>query len=223
MKKTIALSMALILMLALAACTTGTPDASSPTLAETAAATEGIAAITPTPTAEAAAPTSGDDTGLATAPTPMPAMVISSDGIIDGVIGDVYGARGTQKDGAVPTYSLPISVQFIPEDAKGLAVKMIDVDANDWAHWLALNMPLTNISANYSLDGAADMLQGRNDFGTIGYGGPTPPTGTHSYVITVYALDAIIYLDEGYDLIMFEEAIEGHVLASATIEGAYAA
>ena len=38
--------------------------------------------------------------------------------------------------------------------------------------------------------GADPPQQGTNDFGKVGYGGPCPPSGTHHYHFTLYALPA---------------------------------
>jgi Raf kinase inhibitor-like YbhB/YbcL family protein len=65
------------------------------------------------------------------------------------------------------------------------------------------------------------MVQGNNDFGKIGYGGPTPPDKPHTYVITVYALDSLVNLENGFTKEEFEEAIKGHILAEASMEGIY--
>jgi Raf kinase inhibitor-like YbhB/YbcL family protein len=74
---------------------------------------------------------------------------------------------------------------------------------------------------NYSKDGAKSIVQGTTDYGTVGYGGPAPPDKDHTYVIVVYALDATVGLEDGFDKTAFHDAIEGHVLASATLEAVY--
>lgn len=56
-------------------------------------------------------------------------------------------------------------------------------------------------------------VQGRNDFGTIGYTGPCPPRGsTHRYSIKVYGLDAMLDLAPGSDKAELVNAMRGHVL-----------
>ena len=64
----------------------------------------------------------------------------------------------------------------------------------------------------------------KNSFGDAGYGGPQPPKGTgdHPYVMTLYALN-VEKLDLGLNtpLSAFNKAIEGKVIASASITGKY--
>ncbi len=59
------------------------------------------------------------------------------------------------------------------------------------------------------------LVQGRNDFGRIGYGGPCPPRGghgVHHYHFKVYALDTTLNLGPGSDRKELERAMEGHVI-----------
>jgi hypothetical protein len=68
-------------------------------------------------------------------------------------------------------------------------------------------------------DGA---LQGRNDFGEIGYGGPCPPPGSpHHYVFTLYALDAKLNLPVGATRAQVEAAMQGNILARGELIGLY--
>jgi Raf kinase inhibitor-like YbhB/YbcL family protein len=153
-------------------------------------------------------------------------MTLSSAGITDGVIADIYGMRGSQQSGGVPTLSVPLSVSDAPEGTVCFAVSILDPDSVplagfEWVHWYAVNIKPAEIPENASLDLAADMVQGANDFGTTGYGGPTPPDKPHTYVITVYALDAELELSDGFAKAEFAPALEGHILAEASIEGSY--
>lgn len=71
--------------------------------------------------------------------------------------------------------------------------------AGDWAHWISYNMTpsgtgITEVPRNASqantLPGGG--TQGLNSWNQVGYRGPCPPSGTHNYYFTVYALDAPI-------------------------------
>jgi Raf kinase inhibitor-like YbhB/YbcL family protein len=66
------------------------------------------------------------------------------------------------------------------------------------------------------------MLQGRNDFGRIGYGGPCPPPGKpHRYVFTIHALDTPLTLAAGCSKSDLLSAMKGHVLAAASMHGIF--
>jgi hypothetical protein len=56
-------------------------------------------------------------------------------------------------------------------------------------------------------------VQGRNDFGRIGYDGPCPPPGsTHRYTFKVYGLDTMLSLPAGATKGELIGAMQGHVL-----------
>ena len=64
-------------------------------------------------------------------------------------------------------------------------------------------------------------LQGKNDSGDVGYGGPCPPSGTHRYFFKLYALDTSLSLKSGATKSQLEAAMKGHELAQATLMGVY--
>ena len=112
----------------------------------------------------------------------------------------------------------------IPEDSQSLALIMDDPDAMGavgkvWVHWLVFGsigfspkFPNTNLRIN-----------GKTDFGEIGYGGPAPPDKRHTYVFKVYALDTTtLDLKEGYSKQELEEAMQGHIIAEAKLTGTFA-
>ncbi len=84
-----------------------------------------------------------------------------------------------------------------PSETKSFAVTVFDPDAptgHGWWHWTVVNIP-ANI--NRLEEGASNdhrlpsgVIEGKTDYGQIGYGGACPPTGdkAHRYVFTVYAL-----------------------------------
>ncbi|MDR1150959.1 MAG: YbhB/YbcL family Raf kinase inhibitor-like protein, partial [Bifidobacteriaceae bacterium] len=106
-------------------------------------------------------------------------MTVTSSGIVRGKIADAYGAKGKTADG-VPVVSLPLTVSGAPSRTVAYAVLMTDPDAKavggiEFRHWMAVNIPTAKIAKNASVKLAAKMVQGLNDYGTVGYGGPNPP------------------------------------------------
>jgi len=204
-KRVLALLLSITLLAAAAAC-------SSP---KAAVSEEATALPTATQTMAATAEPSP-------APTEEPApFCVTSSGIVDGVIGDAYGTRAEQKEHGIPSRSLPLAFTGIPSGTMFLALSMIGPDGGDWVHWLAVNLAVSDLTENASIDLAEKMIQGKNDFGFTGYGGPTPPSGTHTYIITVYALSESVSLDNGFSLEEFGQAIDGKVLATAELQGDY--
>jgi Raf kinase inhibitor-like YbhB/YbcL family protein len=112
-----------------------------------------------------------------------------------------------------------------PAETRSLAIVMDDPDApgQAFAHWLVYNLPpetrqITEArAAQLSLPQGA--MQGKNDFGQAGYGGPCPPAGTHRYVFRLYALDTRLDLAPGASKRAIFGAIQGHVLASGQLIG----
>ncbi|MCR4314734.1 MAG: YbhB/YbcL family Raf kinase inhibitor-like protein [Planctomycetes bacterium] len=108
-----------------------------------------------------------------------------------------------------------------PAGTKSFALSIIDPDAprGEWIHWLIVNIPadITSIPANGPLLEAATQIE--NSFGRVTYGGPCPPSGTHRYFHTVYALD--VEKLEGVTKMNFVEVVESHSLAKGELIGLY--
>ncbi len=117
--------------------------------------------------------------------------------------------------------SPPLSIGDVPERAVTLALVMDDPDApgGTFDHWVVWNIPADtqHIPAGTEPEG----VQGRTDFGNLGYGGPCPPSGTHRYMLKLYALDTELGLAEGSRKEDLEHAMEGHVVAEALLQGKY--
>jgi Raf kinase inhibitor-like YbhB/YbcL family protein len=122
--------------------------------------------------------------------------------------------------------SVPLKIREVPEDAKSLVLIMDDPDAMGavgkiWTHWILWNIsPNTKEIAENSIP--ADSIEGKTDFDEIGYGGPAPPDKEHCYIFKLYALDAILNLEEGSSKTVVEEAIKKHILTEVNLEGKYA-
>ena len=64
--------------------------------------------------------------------------------------------------------------------------------------------------------------QGSNDFGKIGWGGPSPPKGKpHRYYFKLYALDIMLDLPAGAKKDQVVAAMKGHTLAEGQVMGRY--
>jgi Raf kinase inhibitor-like YbhB/YbcL family protein len=64
-------------------------------------------------------------------------------------------------------------------------------------------------------------VEGTNDFGKSGYGGPCPPAGTHRYYFRIFALDRELDLPFGAKRAQIDAAIKGHVIAQGELMGRY--
>ena len=121
-----------------------------------------------------------------------------------------------------PDASPPLMWADEPPGTRALALLVEDPDAprGSWLHWTIWDLaPEVGTLARGVRPEAG--RQGTNDFGRVGWGGPCPPSGTHRYVFRLYALDAPLALAPGADRAAFEAAIDGHVLAEATLMGRY--
>jgi Raf kinase inhibitor-like YbhB/YbcL family protein len=116
----------------------------------------------------------------------------------------------------------PLRFSEIPSGAQSLALIVDDPDSpsGNFAHWVAWNIPA---DTKEILEGQvpAGAVQGKNDFGKTGYGGPCPGQGTHNYVFNLYALDARIDLPQGSSREELENAMVNHILSHAQTIGAY--
>jgi Raf kinase inhibitor-like YbhB/YbcL family protein len=65
------------------------------------------------------------------------------------------------------------------------------------------------------------MLQGRNDFGNIGYGGPCPPRGTYRNFFRLFALTTELNLQAGISKSEIMKAIDGKIISTCLMMGRY--
>jgi len=117
--------------------------------------------------------------------------------------------------------------QSAPAGTKSFAIVMDDPDAPiDFTHWLVFNIPpgVRELAEGASQQGAMPhgSVEGRNDFGRPGYGGPCPPRGNpHHYVFRVYALDLLLSLPPGATTKQLDAAMDRHILSQGQIIGIY--
>jgi Raf kinase inhibitor-like YbhB/YbcL family protein len=114
-----------------------------------------------------------------------------------------------------------LRVEGVPAEAKSLVLIVDDPDAPSglFTHWLVWNMdPKTSEIAESS---APKGVQGKNDFGKSGYGGPCPPSGAHRYYFKIFALGNELNLPAGSKRAQLDAAMKGHVIAQGELIGRY--
>ena len=119
--------------------------------------------------------------------------------------------------------SPPLEWSDAPDDAAALALIVDDPDARDFVHWVVFDM--TGSQSGGLAEGVSASPdappQGSNDFGRLGWGGPCPPSGTHSYRFTLYALDEPLGLTGTPSADDLRAAMQGHVIADAELSASY--
>jgi Raf kinase inhibitor-like YbhB/YbcL family protein len=166
--------------------------------------TASIITTTATPTtAPAAANRGSDDSG----------MTIVAPWQDNTAIDPSYTCKGADVS---PT----LSWRGVPSDAVELAVAMTDLDADGFVHWVIarLDPASTGIARGKVPAGA---VQAINGFGKPGYGGPCPPSGTHTYLLTLYALTAPSGITATMDGKAAVGKLEGAQAASVSITGVF--
>lgn len=114
--------------------------------------------------------------------------------------------------------SPPVSWGDLPEGTASLALVCYDIDAprGIFVHWVIFNIPptLNSLPEGVPKKGVVEGLgiQGKNDFGSLGYGGPCPPYGEHRYVFLLLALGKKLDLGEGVEAAQMLSEAEEYVL-----------
>ena len=177
----------------------------------------------PSPTPAADTPDS-----LVTALIDAPAaLTVSSKAFGDGgAIPARYGAEGEN-------ISPPLSWSGAPEGTKSFVVMMEDPAVPmdpPFVHWSLYNLPADRtelreaVPGGPTVPGMKGVLQGPNDYGSLGYYGMRPPEGdpAHPYHFQVFALDRMLDLPFGASRAELLAALEGHVLATGEVVGRFA-
>lgn len=137
-------------------------------------------------------------------------------------------ARGapipTRYTGEGANLSPPLSWNGVPTGTREFAIICTDPDApgpRPWVHWVACKISPVRREL---LEGVQEgIVQGKNDFGRFGYGGPIPPRGhgAHRYHFRIYALDKPMEARPGITRDEALQAMQGHILAEGELVGTY--
>ncbi len=120
--------------------------------------------------------------------------------------------------------SPPLRWQDAPEGTRSLALICEDPDAprGTWDHWILYNIPPSIEVLPEGLTGLPHGIRScQNSWGKTEYGGPNPPSGTHRYFFTLYALDTVLQLPEEAIKANLLNAMQGHTLAEVSLVGRY--
>jgi hypothetical protein len=108
-----------------------------------------------------------------------------------------------------------------PVGTRSFALTMVDWHpvAHGYIHWMVINIPATTTTL---MEGAAARAMPAESRQVRPYAGPFPPSGTHDYEFTLYALD-IERLDvrDSASLDEFTTAAGAHTLATSTLVGRF--
>jgi Raf kinase inhibitor-like YbhB/YbcL family protein len=122
--------------------------------------------------------------------------------------------------------SIPFQWGDAPPQAKQFAL-VVDDEVRPgmvFVHWLAWNLPASQHALERGIrPDEPGFVQGINDFGRLGWGGPCPPKGDaeHTYTARIFALDAELAVPPDADRRALYAAMEGHVVAYGEWKGRY--
>jgi len=153
-------------------------------------------------------------------------FTITSNSFVNGQTlpkGQIYNHFGCTGDNKSPH----LKWEGAPKGTKSFALIVHDPDAprpTGWYHWIVLNIPTDVTSLKEGQQINHPMIQIKNDFGNVTYGGACPPKGhgVHHYNFTIYALESAgLIPSPGSTPDSVERQVKKHALASATITALY--
>jgi Raf kinase inhibitor-like YbhB/YbcL family protein len=140
-------------------------------------------------------------------------MRLSSPDVAEG--GSLSAVHGKKFDNRSPG----LDWSDVPAGAASLVLTLIDVHpvARGYVHWFVDGIP--PVDGGYPAGAGGAIPAGRE---LKPYAGPFPPSGTHDYVFTLYALDASApTLAPTASVADFLDATVDHVLDEATLTASY--
>jgi hypothetical protein len=123
--------------------------------------------------------------------------------------------------------SPPLAWKGSPANTRSVILICDDPDApaGDWVHWVCYDIPPSVDTLAEAMPKTDTLpcggIQGKNDFGRIGWGGPCPPGGTHRYFFKIYCCDITLNLPPGKTKKEIEKAMKGHVIDKGELFGVY--
>jgi Raf kinase inhibitor-like YbhB/YbcL family protein len=149
-------------------------------------------------------------------------LTMASPAIADGArIPSQYTCKGADQSPALAWSGAPAATRSF-----ALIVDDPDAPGGTFVHWVVYDLPASATGLPEAtpqapaLDGGG--RQGTNGFGRIGYNGPCPPPGRpHHYHFRLFALDSILQIGASANATAVEDAMRGHVIATAELVGIF--
>lgn len=115
-----------------------------------------------------------------------------------------------------------ITINDVSVQAQSLALVMDDPDAPNgtFTHWILYNIPPTTLKIESGIIPFGSE-EATNSFGKKEYGGPCPPSGTHRYFFTLYALDRKISIPQTATVDEVKNLISANAIDKTTLTGLY--
>ncbi|MEM0135035.1 MAG: YbhB/YbcL family Raf kinase inhibitor-like protein [Thermoplasmatales archaeon] len=122
-----------------------------------------------------------------------------------------------------------INITGAPAGTESFAIIVEDPDApvGIFVHWVIYNIGSSISKMREGIEKSAKtgegFLQGKNDFGRIGYDGPCPPRGHgyHRYFFKLYALRSLLTIQGNVTREGLLKAMEGKIVEQAEFMGRY--
>lgn len=133
-----------------------------------------------------------------------------------GAIPRRYGCDG---DGVSP----PLRWSSVPSGTAELELLVDDPDAHGFVHWVAAGIAPTEAGLDEGATGSSKVpVEGRNGAGRNGWTAPCPPSGTHHYHFTLYAVSKPLGLRPGVTADELRAAVKDATIATAELVATYA-
>jgi plastocyanin len=153
--------------------------------------------------------------------------------------GFALSTEAWENGGTIPTrytcdgenVSPSFSISNPPDGTEAFALVMDDPDAPGppFVHWLLWNIPADageipeNVPTSETVDALDGAAQGANGTGELGYVGPCPPEDDpqHTYLFSLYALEAPLDLDPGAEYQQVVDAVMRNAISRSRYVGQY--
>ena len=164
------------------------------------------------------------------APPNVPVLTVTSTSFTaGGSIPFAQAFTGCGNTGTATNTSTDVAWTAGPVGTASYVLTEFDTDAPTgvgfW-HWTIFNIPptVTSLALNATTNPPAGSIQGYNDYGFSGYGGPCPPVGDppHHYYFTVSALNAMLSgVTSAAPGAFLTFNMQGHIIARGQLLGRY--